>query len=229
MIGDRVPILGILGWIGGLLPIIGDGVPILLVLAGCGAGIGGLLPMIGDAVPISLVLAAVGAGIGGALPIIGDAVPIFRVLSGVLDGIGRSRKMNPACARSRLRPWSSGVGRDVQPQESSRLPAYWYSRPQPDDPLGALPVKPTGSDRDPQKRARQAQLGCAHAHHMVEPGHVLTLSRLKPDKPARRFAEYPIQVDSAACPAASRSPTCAADQRDRIASRKTVANCRLSV
>lgn len=60
--------------------------------------------------------------------------------------------------------------------------------------------KHVGSDPNRAKRARQAQLGCAPAHRLLEPGHVLTIGRIHPDKPPRRFADYRLEVDPGRLP-----------------------------
>ena len=60
--------------------------------------------------------------------------------------------------------------------------------------------KHVGTDRNPEKRARQAQLGCAPAHRLVENGHVFTIRRGDLSKPARCFADYEVMVDSGRLP-----------------------------
>lgn len=55
--------------------------------------------------------------------------------------------------------------------------------------------KHVGTERSPDKRARQAQLGCAPAHRLVENGRVLTVRRGDGAKPARSFGDYEVAVD----------------------------------
>lgn len=61
--------------------------------------------------------------------------------------------------------------------------------------------KHVGTDTDELKRSRQAVLGCAPAHKLLDAGQVIQVSRKDQDKPARYFGDYDIQVDLSKLPA----------------------------
>lgn len=61
--------------------------------------------------------------------------------------------------------------------------------------------KHVGTDTDELKRSRQAVLGCAPAHKLLDAGQVIQVSRKDQDKPARHFGDYDIQVDLSKLPA----------------------------
>jgi CRISPR-associated protein Csd2 len=60
--------------------------------------------------------------------------------------------------------------------------------------------KHVGTDSDPEQRTRQARLGCAPAHTLLDLGRVVSIGRANPNKPPRCFADYTITVDEAAVP-----------------------------
>jgi len=62
--------------------------------------------------------------------------------------------------------------------------------------------KHVGTDSDPQQRARQAALGCAPAHKLLDLGEIVEVKRAgDPDKPPRRFSDYTIEVHRDRAPA----------------------------
>lgn len=54
--------------------------------------------------------------------------------------------------------------------------------------------KHVGTDSDPAQRERQAKLGCAPAHRLLELGSVIGVSRIDANAPARAFSDYRVQV-----------------------------------
>lgn len=61
--------------------------------------------------------------------------------------------------------------------------------------------KHIGTDSDPVQRERQAKLGCAPAHRLLELGSVIDVSKVNPDAPARAFSDYAIRVHRDRLPA----------------------------
>jgi len=61
--------------------------------------------------------------------------------------------------------------------------------------------KHVGTDSDPVQRVRQAKLGCAPAHKLIELGQVISIQRKDDSKPARRFDDYAVAVDRTKLPA----------------------------
>lgn len=51
-----------------------------------------------------------------------------------------------------------------------------------------------GTDSDPQQRARQAVLGCAPAHKLLDLGQVIEVRRKDEHKPARALSDYAVTV-----------------------------------
>lgn len=60
--------------------------------------------------------------------------------------------------------------------------------------------KHVGNDGDENQRARQAILGCAPAHKLLDLGEVVNVSLKDPSKPARRFTDYDVRADVGALP-----------------------------
>lgn len=60
--------------------------------------------------------------------------------------------------------------------------------------------KHVGTDSNPAQRARQAKLGCAPAHALLDEGAVVSIRRVSAG-PARRFTDYAVTVDRARLPA----------------------------
>jgi len=58
---------------------------------------------------------------------------------------------------------------------------------------GLFVFKHVGTDSDPEQRVRQAKLGCAPAHRLLDPGSVIECRRVSKDSP-RTFADYEILV-----------------------------------
>lgn len=58
-----------------------------------------------------------------------------------------------------------------------------------------------GTDGDEQQRQRQAVLGCAPAHKLLDFGRVVDVKLKDDGKPARRFSDYQVTVNTAALPA----------------------------
>lgn len=54
--------------------------------------------------------------------------------------------------------------------------------------------KHVGTDGDQTQRQRQAMLGCAPAHRLIELGNMINVVRKDPASPARRFSDYDITV-----------------------------------
>ncbi len=54
--------------------------------------------------------------------------------------------------------------------------------------------KHVGTDSDPVQRERQAKLGCAPAHRLLELGSVIDVTKVDPTTPARAFTDYQVQV-----------------------------------
>lgn len=54
--------------------------------------------------------------------------------------------------------------------------------------------KHVGTDSDPVQRERQAKLGCAPAHRLLELGSVIDVTKVDPNTPARAFTDYRVQV-----------------------------------
>ncbi len=61
--------------------------------------------------------------------------------------------------------------------------------------------KHVGTDGDEQQRQRQAILGCAPAHKLLDLGQVVSVKLEDSSKPARRFDDYQVTVNTAALPA----------------------------
>lgn len=59
---------------------------------------------------------------------------------------------------------------------------------------GLYVFKHVGTDSDPGQRARQAVLGCAPAHRLLDLGRVVEIERRDPDRPARSFGDYQVRV-----------------------------------
>jgi CRISPR-associated protein Csd2 len=58
-----------------------------------------------------------------------------------------------------------------------------------------------GTDGDEAQRARQAVLGCAPAHKLLDLGQVVSVSLKDESKPARRYSDYEVKVDLSKLPA----------------------------
>lgn len=61
--------------------------------------------------------------------------------------------------------------------------------------------KHVGTDSDPAQRVRQARLGCAPAHKLLELGQVLQIELKDPEKPARRYSDYTVSIHRDKIPA----------------------------
>ncbi len=62
--------------------------------------------------------------------------------------------------------------------------------------------KHVGTDSDPEQRARQAVLGCAPAHELLDLGKIVEVERAgDPEKPPRKFEDYSIEVHRDRVPA----------------------------
>ena len=61
--------------------------------------------------------------------------------------------------------------------------------------------KHVGTDSNPEQRVRQAKLGCAPAHKLIELGQVIHIQAVNPDKPARKYSDYAVTIDRAKLPA----------------------------
>lgn len=61
--------------------------------------------------------------------------------------------------------------------------------------------KHIGTDGDPTQRARQAKLGCAPAHRLLELGQIVSVQRKNPEQAARSFSDYEVRVDRSKLPA----------------------------
>lgn len=59
---------------------------------------------------------------------------------------------------------------------------------------GLYVFRHVGTDSDPDQRARQARLGCAPAHRLLDLGQVVEVSRRDPERPARGFGGYQVRV-----------------------------------
>jgi CRISPR-associated protein Csd2 len=64
-----------------------------------------------------------------------------------------------------------------------------------------LVFKHVGTDSDPAQRARQAKLGCAPAHHLLDDGAIIEVRRKEPATPGgeavaplRRFSDYKVTI-----------------------------------
>ncbi len=57
---------------------------------------------------------------------------------------------------------------------------------------GLFVFKHVGTDTDPEQRARQAMLGCAPAHRLLDIGQIVEIKRRDGSKPPRRFADYQV-------------------------------------
>ena len=64
-----------------------------------------------------------------------------------------------------------------------------------------LVFRHVGTDSDPSQRARQAVLGCAPAHKLLDVGQVVSIQLRDESKPARKIGDYDIRVDLAKLPA----------------------------
>lgn len=60
--------------------------------------------------------------------------------------------------------------------------------------------KHVGTDSDAEQRKRQARLGCAPAHRLLDLGQVVSVQRKDPSKPARAFSDYTVTVDASKLP-----------------------------
>lgn len=61
--------------------------------------------------------------------------------------------------------------------------------------------KHVGTDSDQTQRQRQAMLGCAPAHKLIELGSVVTIQRKNPEAPVRHFSDYSVTIDRSRLPA----------------------------
>jgi CRISPR-associated protein Csd2 len=61
--------------------------------------------------------------------------------------------------------------------------------------------KHVGTDQDPVQRARQAKLGCAPAHRLLESGGPIEIKHLHSGVPARSFSDYEVTVHRDRLPA----------------------------
>lgn len=59
---------------------------------------------------------------------------------------------------------------------------------------GLFVFQHVGTDSDSAQRARQARLGCAPAHKLLEPGTIVDTERREPTRPPRRFSDYQVTV-----------------------------------
>lgn len=71
-----------------------------------------------------------------------------------------------------------------------------------------LVFKHVGTDSDPAQRARQAKLGCAPAHHLLDDGAIIEVRRKEPATlggeavaPPRRFSDYKVSIHRDRLPA----------------------------
>jgi CRISPR-associated protein Csd2 len=64
-----------------------------------------------------------------------------------------------------------------------------------------LVFKHVGTDTDTEQRKRQAMLGCAPAHRLLDLGQVVTIERINPEVPPRAFSHYKVTVDKSRLPA----------------------------
>lgn len=60
--------------------------------------------------------------------------------------------------------------------------------------------KHVGTDSDPKQRQRQAMLGCAPAHVLLDLGQIVSVTRRDPEKPPRRFTDYVVTINQEALP-----------------------------
>lgn len=60
--------------------------------------------------------------------------------------------------------------------------------------------KHVGTDSDEKQRERQAMLGCAPAHKLLDLGQVVSVNLTDEDKSARKFSDYSVQVDLSKLP-----------------------------
>ena len=65
---------------------------------------------------------------------------------------------------------------------------------------GLYVFKHVGTDSDPQQRVKQAMLGCAPAHRLLDPGAVIEINRKSSGSP-RAFTDYEIIVHRDRLPA----------------------------
>ncbi|WP_291430056.1 type I-C CRISPR-associated protein Cas7/Csd2 [Deinococcus sp.] len=61
--------------------------------------------------------------------------------------------------------------------------------------------KHVGTDGDAQQRTRQAMLGCAPAHKLLDLGQMVSVKLMDESQPARKFADYSVQLDLSRLPA----------------------------
>lgn len=61
--------------------------------------------------------------------------------------------------------------------------------------------KHVGTDGDEHQRERQAMLGCAPAHKLLDLGQVVSVQRKDKGKPARRYDDYDVNPDLTKLPA----------------------------
>lgn len=64
---------------------------------------------------------------------------------------------------------------------------------------GLYVFKHVGTDSDPQQRERQAKLGCAPAHKLLDAGNIVSIK--KQVETPRRFSDYSVVVNESAVPA----------------------------
>ena len=63
-----------------------------------------------------------------------------------------------------------------------------------------LVFKHVGTDSDEFQRSRQAKLGCAPAHKLLDQGEIVTIKLKDAGKPARRYLDYDVAADLAKLP-----------------------------
>lgn len=63
-----------------------------------------------------------------------------------------------------------------------------------------LVFKHVGTDSDEFQRSRQAKLGCAPAHKLLDLGKIVTIKLKDEGKPARRYSDYEVEADLAKLP-----------------------------
>jgi CRISPR-associated protein Csd2 len=61
--------------------------------------------------------------------------------------------------------------------------------------------KHEGTDSNPEQRERQAKLGCAPAHVLLEMGNIVSIRKVDPTKPPRSYSDYEVSVNYDKAPA----------------------------
>jgi len=66
---------------------------------------------------------------------------------------------------------------------------------------GLYVFKHVGTDSNPEQRQRQARLGCAPAHTLLDPGKIIDIQRVSSTESPRRFDDYAVTVHKQRLPA----------------------------